>query len=111
MSFDNAFRPTGNTVLVIATSSTGTAATQWSTGGMPTCFCVNASTAPVYLAWGSSLVTAGIPSTGTPIQGLVLLSTLSRCFQIGPSPSASGWVSAVTSGGSANVYITPGVGF
>lgn len=110
MSFDNAFRPAGPTKLVIATSSTGATPTQWSTGGMPTCWCVNQSTVPVYLAWGSSTVTAGIPSTGTPIEGLVLPSTISRCFQIGPNNSAA-WISAVTSAGSANLFVTPGYGF
>ena len=112
MSFDNAFRPApaaNGTILVVASSSTGVQATQWSTGNMPTCYCVNNGTVPVYLAWGSSTVLAQIPTTGAG-GGLALLSTLSRCFQIGPNNNAA-WVSAVTTAGSANVYITPGYGF
>jgi hypothetical protein len=112
MSFDSAFRPTGLTKLVIASSSTAGTATQWSTGGMPSCYVANGSTSTLYLAWGTSNVQAAQPTTGTPALGLALLSTASRCFQLGPNPDVQGWISAVTSGGSgANLFITPGIGF
>ena len=112
MSFDAAFRPTGTTKLIIASSSTAGTATQWSTGGMPACFIVNSSTRTVYVAWGSSTVQAAMPTTAAPALGLALLSTASRCFQIGPSPDQSGWISIVTSlDSSAQVFVTPGIGF
>ena len=113
MSFDNAFRPSpadAGTRLVVATTSTAGTATQWSTGGMPTCFVVNNGTVPVYLAWGSSTVQAQVPTTSAA-GGLALLSTLSRCFQLGPNATNVGWVSAITTAGFANCYITPGYGF
>lgn len=110
MSFDSAFRPCGNTVLVVATSSTGQLATNWSTGNMSQCWVSNQSTLAVWLAWGSSTVAASIPTTGTPSLGLALPSTLSRCFTVGPNNNVA-WISAVTSGGSANIYVTPGIGF
>lgn len=112
MSFDSAFRPTGLTVLVVGTSSTaGTrVATQWSTGNMSGCWVVNNATVPVYLAWGSSTVQANIPTTGIPNTGLALLSTMGKAFQIGPNNNAA-WIDACTSAGSANIYVTPGIGF
>lgn len=110
MSQDSAFRPSGNTVLVVASSSTSALATQWNTGNMSQCWVSNQSTLAVWLAWGSSTINAAIPTTGTPCQGLALPSTLSRCFTIGPNNNAA-WISAVTSAGTANIYVTPGVGF
>jgi hypothetical protein len=110
MSFDSAFRPSGNTVLVVATSSTGQPATQWTTGNMSQCWVSNQSTLAVWLAWGPSSVSAGIPTTAAPCLGLALPSTLSRCFTLGPNDSVA-WISAVTSGSSAAIYVTPGVGF
>jgi hypothetical protein len=110
MSQDSAFRPSGNTVLVVATSSTGQLPTQWNTGNMSACWVSNQSTLAVWLAWGSSTAAAVIPTTGTPSQGLALPSTLSRCFSLGPN-NALAWISAVTTGGSANIYVTPGIGF
>jgi hypothetical protein len=110
MSLDSAFRPAGNTVLVIATTSTSAQATQWSTGNMSGCWVSNQSTLAVWLAWGSSTINASIPTTAAPSQGLALPSTLSRCFTIGPNNNAA-WVSAVTTGATANIYVTPGIGF
>ena len=110
MSQDSAFRPVGNTVLVAATSSTGQAATKWNTVGMSGCWVSNQSTLAVWLAWGSSSVAASIPTTLTPSLGLALPSTLSRCFSLGPNDNLA-WISAVTTGGSANIYVTPGIGF
>ena len=110
MSQDSAFRPSGNTVLVVATSSTGQTPTLWSTGNMSGCWVSNQSTLAVWLAWGSSAIAAGIPTTAAPCAGLALPSTLSRCFTLGPN-NAVAWISAVTSGGSANIYVTPGYGF
>ena len=112
MSQDSAFRPSGNTVLVVATSSTGTAATNWSTGNMSGCYVSNGSTQPVYIAFGSSLVAAAQPTTSTPALGLAVPSSTAKCFTFGPNTANAGWISVVTSGGSsALVFVTPGIGF
>ena len=112
MSMDSAFRPSGNTVLVVATSSTGTAATNWSTGNQHQCWISNGSTTMVYIAFGSSLVAAGQPTTAIPTLGLALPSSSSHAFTFGPNTASAGWVSVVTSAGSsALVFITPGIGF
>ena len=79
---------------------------------MPACWLVNSSTRTVYVAFGTSSVQAAMPTTAAPVQGFAFLSTAARCFQMGPNPDASGWVSIVTSlDSSAMVFITPGIGF
>lgn len=78
---------------------------------MSQCWIANQSTLPVFLAWGTSSVQATVPSTGTPSLGLCLPSTYSKVFTVGPNPSNAGWLSAATSAGTANIYVTPGVGF
>lgn len=111
MSQDSAFRPSGPTVCVATTVSTATAPTQWSTGGMATCYVSNPNSVPVYLNFGSSTIQAAIPTTATPFNGLCLPSSGYRCFTVGPSTSQSAWVTGVTSAGQANVFVTPGIGF
>lgn len=108
----NAFRPAGNTILVVASSSTGVAATQWSStltaANMTVAWTANTGAVPVYLAFGSSSVAAAIPTTsGNP--GLTFPSSYAKALSVGPGLNA--WVSAVTSAGTANVYLTPGDGF
>lgn len=107
MSF-GPFQPSGNTCLVVGSSSTASAATQVSTGGQFGMHVVNASTAslPVYVAAGSSSVQAACPTTSVPAGGL--------CIPAGQyvnllTPPA-GWLSVATSGGSAFVFATPGLG-
>lgn len=77
---------------------------------MAGCWVVNGGTVPVYLAWGTSSVQANIPSTALPNTGLCMLSTMGKAFQLGPNSNVA-WIDACTSAGSANVYVTPGVGF
>ena len=114
MSMDSAFRPAGNTVLVAATSSTGIAPTNWSTGNMPNAFVTNASSVSAWIAFGSSAASgfASIPTTSTPSLGIQIPSSSYRCFTFGPNTANCGWISAVTSAGaSASIFVTPGIGF
>jgi len=112
MSLDSAFRPQGNTVLVVATSSTGAAPTNWSPGNVSGCYVSNGSTTMVYLAFGSSSVAASQPTTAAPGLGIALPSSTAKAFTFGPNTANAGWVSAVTSAGSsALVFVTPGHGF
>lgn len=104
------FRPQGNTILVLTSSSTGQVAQQISTSGIVEAYLANASTVPIYAAFGSSLVAAAVPTTSTPAAGMCFPSGSGGVLATGPNPTFS-WVSAVTSAGSAvGVYVTPGSG-
>lgn len=107
-----AFQPQGNTVLVAATSSTSVAPTQMSTAIPAGVLITNPSTVSVYIAFGSSSVAAGQPTTGTPCVGMCLPGSMQpRAFVIPPS-TANNWISAVTSAGTAapGIFVTPGFG-
>lgn len=102
-----AFQPSGNTVLVIASSSTAGTPTQASTGSQQGMLVTNASTAALntWIAFGqTSAVQAQIPSTGTPGPGIFLPPNVPRVFTTPPG----GWLSAITTAGTANVFATPG---
>lgn len=108
----NAFQPQGLTVLVAASSSTSVAATQLTTfTGISGVFLSNPSTMSLYIAIGSSSVSAAQPTTAVPISGLCLQSGKERTFTIGAT-TASNWISAVTSAGTAapGLFATPGFG-
>ena len=99
------FQPFGNSVLVAASSSTSGAGQQVSTGGAQTLMIANASTIPVYLAVAaSSAVQAACPTTAVPAPGMALLGGNQAPITIPPQ----GWLSAVTSGGAASLFVTPG---
>jgi len=109
-----AFSPSGPTVLIAATSSTGQAPTQISTGaGMSFVVRLTAPTSagagvPVYVAFGSSSVAAGVPTTTTPTFGVPIQAGVrSAVFTVAPS-TANNWISAVTSAGAASLFATPG---
>ena len=106
------FQPTGLTKLVAASSSTGVAATQVCTGSEQGMYLSNPSTVAIYLAIGSSSVAAAMPTTGVPATGLCLPAGAQRPFSAPGSPSATGWLSAVTSAGAAapGILATPGFG-
>lgn len=98
------------TKLVAASSSTSVAATQVCTGGEQAMLLVNPSTVSLYVAWGSSTVAAAQPTTGTPAAGLCLPAGVQRVVS---NPGTNfGWLSAVTSAGSAapGLFVTPGSG-
>ena len=107
----NAFQIQGNTVLVAATSSTGQAATQISTGNVSGAYIANPSTAlAIYFAIGSSAVAASVPTTTAPGLGMCIPSGTARTVIV-PASSGYNWISAVTSAGTANgLFVTPGFG-
>ncbi len=102
---NESFRPAGNTVLVSVSSSTATTATQMAG---PVLYLSNPSSIQVFVAFGTSSIQAGNPTTaGAP--GLSVPSAFAEAFNIGPSSSMC-WVSACTSAGSASIYLTAGTG-
>lgn len=104
------FRPQGNSILVLTSSSTGQPAQQISTAGIVETYIANSSTVPIYVAFGSSLVAAAVPTTATPAAGMCFPSGSGGVLATGPNPTVN-WISAVTSAGSApGVYATPGSG-
>jgi len=106
----NPFQPLGNTRLVAASSSTAGTPTQVCPGGEQGLFVSNPSTVSIYLALGSSSVQAAMPTTSVPAAGLCLPSGQHRTLRV--PGSNYGWLSAVTSAGSAapGLFATPGVG-
>lgn len=109
----NAFQvaPIALTKLVAASSSTSVAATQVCTGSEQGMLLSNPSTVPLYVAIGSSNVSAAQPTTGTPATGICIPSGAVRTFST-PGAPTYGWLSAVTSAGSAapGLFATPGFG-
>lgn len=102
----NAFQQR-NPTKCIAASSAGSAAVQVSTAFEQGMFIANPTTSPVYvLDGGSSAVQAAFPTTSTPASGLCIPAGLGGAFVTDPH----GWLSAATSGGSANIFATPGFG-
>ena len=101
-----AFLPQGATKLLSVSTSTAIDATQVCTGGQQGMYIANPSTNAVYLAFGSSSVGASLPSTGTASAGLCLPNGAAGTFRTPPA----GWLSAVTSAGTATVYATAGEG-
>ena len=106
---NESFRPQGNSVLIAATSSTASSPTQISTGWCVATYFANPSTSPVYIAYGSSSVQAGVPTTAVPCVGMCFPSGTGGLINTGPSNTFN-WLSVVTSAGSASVFATPGSG-
>jgi hypothetical protein len=95
-----AFQPQGYTYL---------GATSYTTGGTASvqgAYVYNASTAQVYLAFGTSSVQAAVATTSLVANGLGMPSSSVQKFTVPPNC----WVSAATSLGSGAVYITLGFG-
>ena len=106
MASPQAFQPQGATSLIAATT-TASAAVQVSTGAIQGVkVLTHGSTQHVFLAFGPSTATAVLPTTATPANGMPLLPSSDGTFTIPPG----GWVSAITSSGTCNVYLTPGIG-
>ncbi len=106
----NAFQISNLTKLVAASSSTGLAATQVCTGNEQGLMLSNPSTVSIYAALGSSSIAASVPTTATPGLGLCIPAGQMRSLS-NPGGNA-GWLSAVTSAGSAapGLFATPGLG-
>lgn len=96
------FTPTGATVNIAATGSTGSVAlgTPSGQGGMAVRV-HNAGAATVFIAFGTSAVTAATAS-GIPIPAGAV-----ETFSAGPSVTHA---AAITASGTATVYFTPGQG-
>lgn len=105
------FQPQGPTVLVLASSTTDSAATQISTANQTGAMLSNPSTFPIYALFGSSAVAAAAPTTALSSNaGMCIPPGLMSPVTIAPSSSLN-WISAVTSGGGpANLFVTPGYG-
>jgi hypothetical protein len=100
-----AFQPMGTTKLISVSSSTaGAEVTQICTGSQQGMHIANPSTIAVYVAAGSSSIQAACPTTAVPFAGLCIPSGQERVLTTPPF----GWLSAVTSAGSAQVFATPG---
>ena len=101
----NAFQARGLTQSIVATSA-GSAAVQVSTGSQQGMFISNPTTSAIYVTDGSSSVLATFPTTSAPAAGMCIPAGLAGAFTTDPH----GWLSAATSGGSANIFATPGFG-
>lgn len=102
----DAFLGQGATSLIVATT-TASAAYQISTGAIQGCkVLVQGSTQHVFMAFGQTTATAALPTTSTPARGMPMQPGSDQSFSIPPG----GFVSFITSSGTANVFITPGIG-
>lgn len=102
---EQAFRPNTTTKSLSASGSTGSVAlitgdilTAWSGG---TCRVYNAGSVVVFVAFGTSAVTAAT-ATGLPVP-----PGQTEEFQIGPTDT---YMAGITGSGTATVYATPGQG-
>lgn len=103
----NAFLPIGNTSLIKGTT-TASAAQQPIVSGPSGCSVFSDSTSMMLIAFGVSTATATLPTTSTPAIGMPFQGNVLHKFQTPPGF----WVSVIasTAGGTANVYVTPGIG-
>jgi len=97
-----AFQAQGLTYAIAA----GNAAVQVSTAGQQGLYVANPNAQAVFLAFGSSAVTAAAPTTAAPSTGLCLPAGRERTYSIPPGC----YMAAATTGGAATVYATPGYG-
>lgn len=102
----NAFLPQGLTSLVVATTTASTAY-QFASGAIQGCkILIQGSTQHVFTAFGQTSATAALPTTSTPANGMPLQPGSDQTFSNPPGC----FVSFITSSGTANVFITPGIG-
>lgn len=100
-----AFQPQGNTSLIAATT-TASAGIQPSTGAIVGMRVATVGSGPAYLAFGSSTVAAALPTTSTPGAGFPIQPNSVETFNFAPNT----WLSAITTGGTVQVYATAGFG-
>ena len=103
-----AFQMQGNTLLIASTAAAATVAVQGSTLGQQGAFLTNLSTVDAYVSISaSSSVLASVPTTASPSTGsMPLMQRTGKVFSVPPQC----WVSAITTGGQANIAVTPGFG-
>lgn len=72
----------------------------------------DSSTVDAFIAWGSSAITAAIPISGTPANGILIAPGAYLTFNKGNSASAGQvlFVAGLTASSTANVYIYQGYG-
>lgn len=105
MSLDAFYPGTGNTSVVQATT-TATTAFQPSSGSHSGSRIACIGSVVAYIAVGSSDVTAVAPTTSTPSNGIPLLPNSAETFSLKPNY----YLSAITTSGTALIYMTPGMG-
>lgn len=105
MSHMHSFIPEGVTSLINASSSPS-AGVQISTGNVAGVRFMNTGVVPIYIAMGSSGVSATQPTTSAAATGIPLMAGSIETFDVRPGF----WLSAVTSAGNALLYATPGSG-
>lgn len=107
------FSPLGNTVVISAASTAPTAVQVSPTSGQMNVGqyrCVNSGTVMVFLGVGSTATIAGsravIPIAGTPASGVPLMPGAVEILRF----NENSYITAITSSGTATVYVTPGQG-
>lgn len=105
MAFTNPFKPQGNTAL-IAPTTTASAAIQPSTASIATFRLNNTSTNPVWVAYGSSTIVATLPTTTTAANAFPMAAGGIETFDFTPNC----YVSAITTVGTGQLALTPGLG-
>jgi hypothetical protein len=99
------FQGDGNTSLVTLTTSSQS--WQVSTGSQIACRVVTfGSSGPVYIALGSSSVTAVVPTSGTPALGMPVQANTEHEFTARPNM----WIAALTTSAGGTLAVTPGSG-
>lgn len=102
----DAFLAQGLTSLVIATTTASTAY-QFSTGSIQGCkILIQGSSQHVFSAFGQTTATAVLPTTSVPANGMPFQPNSDQTLSNPPGD----FVSFITSSGTANVFITPGIG-
>lgn len=101
-----AFQPQGNSTLIPVTSTGGSTALQGSTGYVYGYRLTNMSSDYQYVAFGTSTVVATAPVVGTPANGFPMVSGAVESFNLGPNT----WISAVSTGATGRLGVTPGFG-
>jgi hypothetical protein len=101
-----AFQPQGNSTLIPITSSGGSTAVQVDTGSRMGYRLVNMSSDYAYVAFGSSTVVATAPTTSAAANGFPMVAGAVETFNLTPNC----WISAVTTGATGRLGITPGFG-
>lgn len=99
------FQPMGLTSMIAPTTA-ASAAIQPSTGSIQGIKIANLSTNDAYVAFGTSSVAAVYPTTSNPGLGMAILQRSDQSFVFPPN----GWISALSSAGTALLAVTPGFG-
>jgi hypothetical protein len=110
MSFsDKAFHASGNTVVIGAsTASTNVALSVAITGSAPQVMVGNLSTSWANVAFGSSTVTATVPTTAAAAAGYMIPPDGSAVLHPGSGTYVAGALQSA--GASGQLYFTPGSG-